>query len=338
MRILISNLIDVGTVSIGASFLVAIALSGRAQAQQSETAAITLETIVDKWKERQHETESFDFICDGEHFEIGEMAAPMVENESGEKAPDDISHRHRRFLIDSRGRIRVEEEGRQWDGKMKMYVLNRSVDIFDGKGRKTFSDGGNLGFPSYFHGEGKRVLPFGKDLRDSPLRMAYRPFDRELGDFDASTLVLSDERATIDQRRVLVLKSGDTTVFVDPTMDFLPVKRTDLRQGAIYRVTEISYRTDARLGWVPIAWTTNLLRPDGKSNWNDNVSVTKFSINKPVADSDFEVVLPVGTWVQDGVTKESYILRANGEKRTVKLGEYNSNNYQQLLESDPKKK
>jgi len=38
------------------------------------------------------------------------------------------------------------------------------------------------------------------------------------------------------------------------------------------------------------------------------------------------------------VKSENYILRANGEKRPVLPGEYNGKNYQELLESEPKKK
>jgi hypothetical protein len=75
MRISIGKLIGIGTVSISAWFLATFALSGRVLAQQKETGAITLDTIVSKWKERDKQIESFVFVCDGEHFEVASMIA-----------------------------------------------------------------------------------------------------------------------------------------------------------------------------------------------------------------------------------------------------------------------
>jgi hypothetical protein len=75
MRISNGKLISVGTVSIATWFLGAVALSDRVLAQQKETGAITLDTIIDKWKEHDQQIESFVFVCDGEHFEVASFMA-----------------------------------------------------------------------------------------------------------------------------------------------------------------------------------------------------------------------------------------------------------------------
>ena len=62
MRISIGKLISVGTVSIAAWFLATFALSGRVLAQQKETAGITLDTIVSKWKDAISKSSHL-FLC-----------------------------------------------------------------------------------------------------------------------------------------------------------------------------------------------------------------------------------------------------------------------------------
>ena len=337
MSIAIGKLIGVGKVSIAAWSLGTVAISGRILAQQKETTAITLDKIIDKWKERDQHTESFDFICDGEHFEIGEFAGPARRKDSDDAVPDDISHRHRRFILSKDGRTRFEEDGREWDDEKKLYVPRRTIDVFDGKSRNTFSTGGQVGFPAASF-NWRNGPTFGRDLRNSPLRMALCPFRRGVGEFDATTLVLTDEKTTIDQRPVLVLKSGDKKLWVDPDKDYLPVKRVDEIHGFVDKVLEISYSRDKIHGWVPSAWSISLLDQAGKTTWKDTTVVSKFSINKTFADSEFELVLLYGTWVRNFATDETYILRANGEKRPILRGEYNGKNYQELLESEPKKK
>ena len=49
----------------------------------------------------------------------------------------------------------------------------------------------------------------------------------------------------------------------------------------------------------------------------------------------FELRLPPGTWVNDYVKKEKYILRDGGVRRPIVHGEFNGSNYRQLLEHDP---
>ena len=60
---------------------------------------------------------------------------------------------------------------------------------------------------------------------------------------------------------------------------------------------EISYAQDKNYGWIPSAWTTSLLNQEGKITWRDTATVSEFSINKPINDSEFKLPMPAGTSV-----------------------------------------
>jgi hypothetical protein len=294
MRNSIGKLIGVATVSIATWFLATFALSGRVLAQQQETAGITLDTIVGKWKERDKQIESFVFVCDGEHFEVASFMARRASPQ--DNVPDDVSHRHRRFVLSKDARNRFEEDGRVWDPDKAAYVPTRTIAVFDGKSRNILFVEDRYENPHAFM-DSRAGDTFGKDLRNLPIRMALCPFRNGIREFSPEALVLTDERATIDHQEVLVLKSGRKKVWVDPAKDFLPVKREDEFGGFVNRVMEISYAQDKTYGWIPSAWTASLLNQEGKITWRDTATVSEFSINKPIDDSEFKLALPAGTSV-----------------------------------------
>ena len=294
MRSSIGKLIGVATVSIAIWFLATFALSGRVLAQQQETAAITLDTIVGKWKERDKQIESFVFVCDGEHFEVASMIARRASPQ--DNVPDDVSHRHRRFVLSKDGRNRFEEDGSEWVPDKKAYGSKRTIQVFDGESSNIIFLEDHHETPLAFINR-RTGDTFGKDLRNSPIRMALCPFRKGIGEFSPDALVLTDERATIDHQELIVLKSGSKKLWVDPAKDFLPVKREDEFGGFVRRVMEISYAQDKTYGWIPSAWTTSLLNQEGKITWRDTATVSEFSINKPIDDSEFNLALPAGTSV-----------------------------------------
>lgn len=271
----------------------------------------TIEAITAKWKEHTDYFKSFDFICNGEHFQVASM---LDRRESpDDKVPDDISHRRRRFVLAEDGRNRSEGDGREWDGSKKSYVPKQTVEVFDGKGRNLLFISDRFDQPhADFHIRSGDL--FGKDLRGSPLRMALRPFRAGVGEFSTPNLVLTDEKDTIDQHPVLVLKTDNKKLWVDPEKDFLPVKREDEIRGVVQRKIELTYVRDETHGWIPNSWTITLFDQTGATWWQDTMMVTEFSITKPIDNSEFELSLPIGTVVKDYATGDGWNVKAKAEK------------------------
>jgi hypothetical protein len=65
-------------------------------------------------------------------------------------------------------------------------------------------------------------------------------------------------------------------------------------------------------------------------------TVTSLRINEPIAEKEFDIEIPDGTWVNDTVAKETYLLREKGNKRPILKDEYDGTNYQQLLTTEPR--
>ena len=124
--------------------------------------------------------------------------------------------------------------------------------------------------------------------------------------------MLTGEKDTIDQHPVFVLKTDNKKLWVDPEKDFLPVKREDVIRGVVQRQIEISYVRDKTHGWIPSSWITTLFDQTGTTTWwQDTMTVTEFSINKPIDDSEFELSLPNGTVVKDYAPGEGHGVQAN---------------------------
>ena len=284
---------------------------------------VTIEAIVAKWKERDQYFRSFICVCKGAHIEVDTLSGLGVRQINDEKIPDDISHRRRKFVLAADGRNRIEEEGRNWDENIRLFVSRRTAEVFDGKSRNILFDDDK---PHAFLHASRDI--FADAVASSALRLALCPFRLSgAGDFGAADLVLTDKKATVDNKPTLVLKSGDKKqggvgppallshlIWVDPNMDFVPVRREQRINGVARKTDEASYVHDKTHGWIPSRWTTTLIGPDGKTTWLDTMAVEEFSINKPIDDSEFELLLPVGTEVSDYAKNNTHVVSGSVER------------------------
>jgi len=146
------------------------------------------------------------------------------------------------------------------------------------------------------------------------------------------------------KKTVTSLGPVQLTVWVSPEMDFVPVKYTGTLGGKQIRLLEISYFQDKNHGWVPESWTATLLDREGKIRNSDNVRITKFAINEPVADSEFKPAFPKNTMVMDYINNKRYIERGDGTQREIidnelqpKLNDLEGlkRNYESILSTKP---
>ena len=303
-----------------------------------------LQKIIDAWKAREKKVESFDFRWWSKRFEDGRSnvrarAEAAIKHVAVTPIPDVTHITKYRFLMDAQGRIRFEESGKEWASDKAEIVPRTFIDIFDGKIGKMQFLGGAMGFPTA-HFCGVDSHRAGKSIWLYPLIMIYRPFNQVTGVFASKTLTLIDKTATVENDPVIVLDHGAGEVWVDPAKDYLPVRYTERRTGFDrdrWRM-ELSYKHDDANGWVPHAWVIKMLDSLEKPQISESATVAGFSINKPIADSEFELDLSAGAYVDDQTKNELYFMMPDGTHRPIPPGEFTAKNYEELLKSEPDSK
>jgi len=123
---------------------------------------------------------------------------------------------------------------------------------------------------------------------------------------------------------------------VDPGRDFVPVRYHQYDRGSLEQTVDITYRSDETHKWVPAGWTNAQFHGSEHLGRSMTVKVTDVRINVELPADLFDLPpLPDGTWVRNYMTDEDYIVQKGGKRRDVTPGEYDGNNYQYLLHSDP---
>jgi len=107
--------------------------------------------------------------------------------------------------------------------------------------------------------------------------------------------------------------AGSTiTLFLDPRRDYL-VRRVREESSASVEVTDIAYRQQPEIGWVPERWTWTQTR-DGERlvQWS-RAEVTDIRCNEPVAPATFRLDPLPGEQVTDTNLNKFYRAGPNGE-------------------------
>ncbi len=113
----------------------------------------------------------------------------------------------------------------------------------------------------------------------------------------------------------------------------------EYRRGKLIHLITLKYRQDEKNNWIPASWTNASYYGADTLRSSTTMNVKEFQLGEPLSSELFEIPTPVGTWVRKYDTDETYILRNGGEKRKILPGEFNGENYEQLLNSEsPTKK
>jgi hypothetical protein len=162
---------------------------------------------------------------------------------------------------------------------------------------------GSVGWPLVFWCRGGRREPYGV-------------FDTRTHTAD---LVL------LDGRQILRIRSGDlggpsaTTYDLDARRDFV-VRRIRQEYSGTVEVTDVDYREQPGIGWVPAGWTTVKTRAGDKLVYRIRAEVIDVRINEPVPAGTFRLEPLPGESFTDNDAKKTYQVRADGS-----LEEYDRN-------------
>ncbi len=145
-----------------------------------------------------------------------------------------------------------------------------------------------------------------------------------------SVLVLEERETVVPAKDIVETLS----VWIDPTKDFVPVRYSEQFGGIDLCVLNISYKHDSIDGWIPISWNGTVKNIDGQIEISDSATVTKFSINKPISESEFNPDPAPGTIISNNINEEEFLVLADGKQRLIQKGEFNGRNYTELLSGD----
>jgi hypothetical protein len=297
-----------------------------------------LKAIVKAWENRENKIHSFNIIWSSKTF----IKKPKVRSKLDsptEPLEDRFFETKEGVFVDSKGRIRLDYLGQTWSDEKKAYTQNQHHNVFDSKTNQIYFPQGALSHPSAHINKGDpvsiiNIIPL------VPVRAIFRPFDKNIGVFDRTGLVLTDDKEIVNGSLCLVLKSPiyhisddgkyQRKVWVDPNMDYVPVKICDSMKGLPVVQTEVSFVKVDRYNWIPKSWNISTLDLNGLVDTSFSGTVTDYKINEDFPDSTFQLDYQVGTFVFNAINNENYIVLENNEKRIVKPGEYNGKNYEQL--------
>jgi hypothetical protein len=287
----------------------------------AEDQPVALDTIINAWKAREQKIQSFDFRWWSKHFqsEPNDWAPRGRGDVRPPPCPDSTFVLMYRFATDFKDgqiRTRLDDHGRQWwtVAETGKFFDRTRVELLDRGVEKQFFSNAPDGRPELITRSTPGVLDH-HDIRSRAIRLAYRPLTGPIAVFPGQLKLVVDADKIADG--TIALEFADAKVWVDPAKDFLPVRYTKGELKSLRSEMEIEYALDEKLGLVPQSWTSKQYDSTGKLYVSDTAKVLEYSVNKPLADPDFELDLPVGTRIYDQTSRKEFIVRAGGQRELV---------------------
>lgn len=224
-------------------------------------------------------------------------------------------------LVLDGSKVRVETNHPSWSGSR--FVPSRRVEVSDGRTTTTlFPDGvgsdrrpqGAVD-PGVSHGEARSA-------RWLPVTMAVRGLTPGVTESPLTGLQPGHAVEEIDGDRCREYTepgSPGTQVryWLAPTKGYVVRRARWSGARGVTKQTDVRYREDAAVGWVPSGWVTAEYTPDGRAVVTETVTVTTARLNEPVPEDAFRVAFPPGTLVADAAAQKEYRVGPDGAWREV---------------------
>jgi hypothetical protein len=267
-----------------------------------------------------------------------------------------------RWIVQMKGdrQIRVEEDREHLSPIDKKPYLDKRINVTNEGVYKTFyPNSGNLYPGGYIHKEDDTHFYNHGTLM--PLAVGFRMLEWMAADCPAlSTDQVSVRTGTLNgkacviaswtfQRKpgAVICTSGDCKppnppvnvreVYLDPTREMVPLRVTatvigSRIIGSTHLQWDLQHSADAA-GFVLSGWKFVSSNAEGDVVHANTVKVLQWSVNPNIDDSRFDLQFPVGSYVEDNVTNEKYIVKENSQKRHVRKEEWKSG-YESLLRTE----
>jgi hypothetical protein len=271
---------------------------GQFGTQPPQEARQTLGVIAAAWKKRRAGIKSFKIIRKSELAEGGTSIHTLCVD--GKRFAWAYS-RHEEARIPTRTnakasdlphgrRIRRATEARlAFDGATSTHLLNR-FDDEDAKPFVTIESGFRK---SDVQHQGDRCL-----------FDALCPLDPQYGRFDLSKFHVAKRGGTIDGVPCVILETDvdrgrQEDYWLDPARDYLLLREHRTLNGTDISRIDIRYRFEPTFGWIPTGFKDAFAGEGGAMMFSSIDTITDFSINGQIPDSEFKIEIPKGAQVND---------------------------------------
>lgn len=305
-------------------------------AQLSAAEPVTLEAIGKKWQERQDKVKSAKVVWSEERTDTkGSLSSmqPPSKYKSPVRQPSpqtDVTYTTPVTASFQGDSLSFGYTDQSWSPERNALKRSPRLCVFDGRLSKTLYSAGSGLSKSYPDGHIQQK-PTHPDVRLPQLRpvlMCFRPKHPQYRAYDIEqfTIVggtgLIGGRPCVELQRRTSAQRGEFVIrcWVDPKRDYVIVREMMIEDDHIEVQIDIDYDTHPVAGWQPVTWkiiTNHAPGQGGKMRNVTKVTLVSCDINTPISPKEFDIVFPKGTIVVDFPTREWYIVKPNGGKRTL---------------------
>jgi hypothetical protein len=309
------------------SFMLIIAMSA-GEIVIAQDRSLTVAEIADAWNAREKSVRAIHLKWSSTLYSY--LTPESTYSASGELALEAGAEREKfRYAVTSLIGESDGNGGRRLKVQPSLYLFDGTRSVLHFVDQPDYDKAFIGGF-----GEG-----IGRDLQIVPLRLFYRPFDENMGEFPGALSGEVEGSAEWDGEECVILSIGRRTIWVTSDKRMLPVRLISRKREPDLRFYEvrIAYETDDRGEWYPKGWSIVRFGVDGTTIIESREArVESCVINRNLDDGMFvNNGFPHGTWVRDHLSDTTYIVRDGRQRRAVLPGEFTGDNYEQLLNSEP---
>lgn len=268
----------------------------------------TLETVLAVWRKREAGAKTVKVVM-AEESMTGETIGLEGELVGG-------TAKMQRVIVLDGTNMRHERAGQMWNRGSKEPDQVTDLSVIDGHRAKELSKVGRDDGASRSNG---RISNRDKHrdvliVHMSPVLRHWRPLSPALNPFKVDELKLVSTEEKIGGDRCILIQEpygmfgGIRKYWIAPGKDMAIVRTIVLRGETLLNEVNVSFKDDAKLGWVPEKWKSTSYRNDGRAMHSATHTVTDIEINLDVPPGTFDIVFPPGTEVYDSIAKAKFFV------------------------------
>lgn len=312
----------------------------------------TTEDVLTAWNKRAQYFSTLSLKCSGHQFIVkeGQVAFPangFSKTSSPKRVPpeDTTCNVSFKYLYNRLGnQILFEITEELWSFEENRYVSHSSKQYSDNEIHKIYSLPSVLEFPLLeINSANTRGNP-SSSIQTLPIGLIFHLLAPSPGRIfvDHVTLVRTDGIHNGKQCWILDISTTPSRslkhseqLWVLPSMNFIPVRYLRTTSNVPALQIDVVYPPDESEYPLPVSWTIVDFGKTGLVETSTVINADSIVVNEKLAPEQLSINPAPGTWTNNLITNESYIVKAGGESRPILDGEFNGTNYQDLLRSEP---
>jgi hypothetical protein len=287
-------------------------------AKESGPAAPTMEAIVAAWTRRQAKTKSLKFTWREER--QSSALGPAQERQTAE-GPHTVLIDGERFayVADNNpyppqiASALIEQENKAQAGGRRS-LLRRVPTVsfppariaFDGTTTRTYRALNHATITGIGSTKSGFSIAEAQDPALEPVLLMFRPLEANLGRIRPADYSVSPNRGKIGAATYAVIETSEegparirTSYWLDPTRDYIVLRKQQTRNQRDFERTDISYRNDPIYSWLPDRSYASTVDRSGRAWRTSTTTITDFAINQPIPPAEFLAEFPKGTKIHD---------------------------------------